>query len=167
MLARVAVDNLLDISLLYVFVNDCYLIFFNIFLICSCEFFFCSNQICVVLDLWAFFIYCWGFYGLRLWWKVTMCLSLDIYEGLYEGTTSINLSEASRSTNECWCLLDALRWPPCNSRVWPYFMLLWTYLIRSHYRHTPTREGGAAIWVCSNDSSILCGSKTVLRRHWW
>ena len=41
MLARVAVDNLLDISLLYVFVNDCYLIFFNIFLICSCEFFFC------------------------------------------------------------------------------------------------------------------------------
>ena len=33
----------------------------------------------------------------------------------------------------------------------------------SHCRHTPTRKGDATIWVCSNDSSTLRESKTVLK----
>ena len=126
------------ITLLQVIVNDSYLIDFNMFI----WNFFCSDQICVVLNLWGFFIYCWGFYGLRLWWKVTTCLSLDIYEGI----TSIDVSKASRSTNGCWCLLDALWWSPCSLRVWPHFMfsgyIWWSSIVVIHRPKRVVRQFG-------------------------
>ena len=97
-----------------IMVNDCYLIVFNMFIWNL----FSSDQICVVLDLWVFSIYCWHFYGPRLWWKVTMGLPLDFYEVI----TSIDISKVSRSTDDCWGLLDALRWPPCSSTSFHVFL---------------------------------------------
>ena len=128
---------------------------------------FSSDQIYVVLDLWAFSIYCWGFYGPRLWWKVTTCLSVDFYEGLYEVITSIDVSKASRSTDDYCCLLDVLRWPPYSSRVRPHFIFFWTYPMGSRCRDTPTRKGGATIWVCSDHSSTLSRIKVIIWRYWW
>ena len=95
-----------------------------------------------------------------------MCLPSNLYKGLYEGITNIDVSEASRSTDDCWCLLDALRWPLCSSRVWPHFMFFWTYLMGSRCCHTPTKEGGVAIWVCSDDSSSFFRFKVMLRSYW-
>ena len=128
---------------------------------------FSSDQIYVVLDLWAFSIYCWGFYGPRLWWKVTTCLSVDFYEGLYEVITSIDVSKASRSTDDYCCLLDVLRWPPYKSRAYRWNFVFRTYPMGSSCCHTPTREGGVTIWVCLDHSSTLSRIKVIVWRYWW
>ena len=112
------------------------------------------DLIFVVLDIWAFSICCWVFDWSRLWWDLTTCLSVDCYEGLFEVINSIDVPEMSRWTDDCWCLLDALRWAPWNVGVWFDFMLFRSSTMGSRCRQTPTIEGGVTIWICSDHSSI-------------
>jgi len=111
------------------------------------------DLIFVVLDIWAFSLCCWVFEWSRLWWDVTTCLSVDFYKGFFKVITNIGVSETSRWTDDCWCLLDALRWSLCSARFWFNFMFFRLYMMGSRCRQTLTREGGVAIWICSDHSS--------------
>ena len=124
------------------------------------------DLICVVLDIWAFSLCCWVFDGSRLWWNVTMCMLVDFYEGFFEVIASIDVPEMSTWTDNCWCLLDALWWPPCSAGFWSDFKLFMSYLMGSRCRQTLTRKGGAAIWICPDHSSTDYGFNVIIWRYW-
>ena len=63
-------------------------------------------------------------------------------------------------------LLDALRWAPCSAGIWFDFMLFRSSTMGSHCRQTPTREGGAEIWIRSDHSSIDYEFHVIIWRCW-
>ena len=120
----------------------------------------------IVLDIWAFFLCCWVFDWSRVWWDLTTCLPMDCYEGYFKVITNIDVLEASRWTDDSWCLLDALRWAPWSARLWFDFMLFRSTMMGSRCGHTPTREGGTTIWIRSDHSSTDYGFDVIIWRYW-
>jgi len=121
-----------------------------------------------VLDIWALSISCgvYGWSGLR--WGVTTCMSVDCYEGNWVVHIYSDVHAMSESTQDSWCLLDALWGASTRSRDWFDFMLFWLATMGARCRQALTREGHAPVQIRPEYSYRGCRFMGVIwrnRRH--
>jgi len=121
----------------------------------------------VVLDIWALSVSC-GVYGwFGLWWGVTTCMSVECYEGDFEVHIYSDVQATSRSTQDSWCLLDALWGASTCLRVWFDFMLFRSATMGARCCQTLTREGHAPVRIRPEYSYRGCRFMGVIWRNRW
>ena len=100
-----------------------------------------------MLDIWTFSVSCGVHCWSGLWRGVTTCMSVDCDKGDCEDHIHINVQAASGSTQDSWCLLDALWGASIGSRVSFDFMFFQSTLLGARCRQTSTRAGHALVRI--------------------